>query len=266
MECLRATYIQHHFAPHAHAEFVIGVIETGAQRVRYRGGHEIMPERSLCVINPGELHTGHAATSAGWSYSTIYPDPSLLVDVASQIKGKLCGVPNCGQLVNFDYELADEFKYLHRALFSGMASRLARQSLLLQFLARLVTRHFDIQPPSELPIANRRSILRTRDYLQEHFGEQVALEELARLANLSPFHFARSFTRFIGISPHAYQLQIRIREAKLLLASGMPIAQVAVSTGFADQSHLANRFKAVCGITPRQYLKVSKKLQEFPDS
>lgn len=262
MECLQATYVRHRFAPHAHQEFVIGVIESGAQRVRIRGGHEVMPEQSLCVINPGELHTGHAATSNGWTYSTIYPSAELLTDVAKQISDGPCAMPRCRQLVNFDQKLANEFRHLHRALFSKSAGRLAKQSLLLHFLARLVARHFDHPTAATLAATDRRSILRARDYLAEHACEQIALAELARVANLSPFHFARSFTRIIGIPPHVCQIQMRIHQAKGLLASGMPIAQVAVTTGFNDQSHMTNRFKVVCGITPGQYQKVSKNLQE----
>jgi AraC-like DNA-binding protein len=258
LECLRATYVRHRFAPHAHEEFAIGVIEAGAQRVRYRGGHEIMPERSLCVINPGEPHTGHAATGAGWTYSMIYPGEDLLAGAAAQVRDRPGGVPYCASLVMDDAELAGEFLRFHRALASGQASRLAKQTLLSRFLSQLVTRHAGVRPGRPAHLADaasaRPGILRARDYLREHYVEEAGLDFLAGLANLSPFHFARSFRKAVGMAPHAYQLHLRLGRAKELLARGETIAQAAAHAGFTDQSHLTNRFRATLGITPGQYL------------
>lgn len=70
---------------------------------------------------------------------------------------------------------------------------------------------------------------------------------------MSAYHFIRSFRTVVGMPPHAYQLHVRIARAKTLLRQGSSIAQTAFATGFADQSHLTNRFKAVLGITPGQY-------------
>lgn len=262
LECLRATYVRHRFAPHAHQEFAIGVIESGAQRLRYRGAHEIMPERSLVVINPGEMHTGHAATSSGWTYSMIYPGQAVLVDVANQLGLRRTSTLRSRELLHFDPQLTAQFLHFHTVLRSGRASVLARQSLLLHFLTHLVTRYFEL-PTLPAP-ADHPAIHAARDYLHAHACEPVTLDELARICHLSPFHCARSFTRLIGQPPHAYQLQLRIREAKGLLLRGMSIAEVAAATGFADQSHLSNRFRAVTGITPGHYRKLRKNLQDLP--
>jgi hypothetical protein len=66
LELLRATYITHAFAPHAHEGFAIGVIEAGSQAFTYRRGTGlVMPAGSVAVINPGVVHTGRAATGQG---------------------------------------------------------------------------------------------------------------------------------------------------------------------------------------------------------
>jgi len=266
LECLRATYVRHRFAPHAHEEFAIGVIEAGAQRVRHRGGHEIMPSRTVCAINPGETHTGSAATGAGWTYSMIYPGEALLGGLASQMRGKPCGAPYFPDLVMADTDAAGRFLAFHAVLRSGLASGLARQGLLLETLSLLIERHARLRATPSPGTKARPEILRARDYLREHCHESVGLEELARLANMSPFHFVRSFRKVVGMPPHAYQLHRRIATAKTLLSGGCSIAQAAAATGFADQSHLANRFRAVAGITPGQYRdqhrKMSRNLQD----
>ncbi len=262
LECLRATYVKHAFAPHAHETFAIGVIEAGAQRVRHRGSHEVMPPQTVCVINPGELHTGQAATDAGWTYSMIYPQPSLLADVAAQLRDASGGMPFCRDLVNRDDRLVDAFLHFHAALRSGEASRLAKQTLLSDVLAALVARHAQVRPRPEPDGASRPEILRARDYLREHYAQAVSLDQLAALAGMSPFHFARSFRKVVGLAPHAYLLQRRIAEAKRLLVGGASIAQTAFACGFTDQSHLTNRFRAVLGVTPGQYRQTRKNLQD----
>jgi transcriptional regulator GlxA family with amidase domain len=100
-----------------------------------------------------------------------------------------------------------------------------------------------------------RRIREAREYLEAHCAEDVPLERLARMADLSAFHFSRVFRSETGLPPHTCQNQARIARAKTLLFGGMPAAQVAALTGFADQAHLSRNFKLLVGITPRQFLQ-----------
>ncbi|WP_243312903.1 AraC family transcriptional regulator [Fundidesulfovibrio agrisoli] len=262
LECLQASFVNHRFAPHAHEEFVIGVIQAGAQRARYRGGDEIMPADTTCVMNAGEQHTGHGATEAGWSYRVVYPHPAILQGIASQLAGRPVGVPAFDELVIRDDELTRGLLALHAALDSGCATPLAKQSLLTWALARLIGRHASPRPPAPSLRKARPGIQRARDYLDAHHARAPGLDELAAVACMSPYHFVRSFGAEVGVPPHIYQLQRRIEGAKRLLAGGASIADVAAATGFADQSHLTNRFKAVVGVTPGAFRKKSKNLQD----
>ncbi|MDQ3805070.1 MAG: AraC family transcriptional regulator, partial [Acidobacteriota bacterium] len=110
----------------------------------------------------------------------------------------------------------------------------------------------------------RRAVARARDYLAEHYAENVSLDELARVANLSPFHFSRVFSEQCGMPPHAFQIQLRVERAKALLRAGWAIPQVASHTGFADQSHLTRHFKRLAVVTPGQYARNSKNVQDSP--
>lgn len=66
----------------------------------------------------------------------------------------------------------------------------------------------------------------------------------------------RAFTRYKGISPYQYLTTIRISEARRLLERGMPAIEIALHTGFSDQSHFTNVFKARTGLTPKQYQSI----------
>ncbi|GFK93073.1 Multiple antibiotic resistance protein MarA [Fundidesulfovibrio magnetotacticus] len=262
LECLHATYVEHRFATHAHEEFVIGVIQSGAQGVRYRGGNLVMPERTTCVMNPQEPHTGHAAMEQGWSYRVVYPHPRVLAAVASDLAGRLVDAPFFPDLVHHDPVVTRRLLALHAALDSGCSTPLARQGLLASALAALITRHGAPRAAVRRFAPHRHGVDRARQLLHACPERAVSLEELAAVAGLSPWHFARSFTAQVGMPPHVYQLGRRIGLAKRLLAAGEPIAQVAAVAGFADQSHLTNRFKSVVGITPGAFRQKSKNLQD----
>jgi transcriptional regulator GlxA family with amidase domain len=97
------------------------------------------------------------------------------------------------------------------------------------------------------------AVRRVREYLHDNCSDNVSLDELAAIANLSPFHLNRVFRMEIGLPPHAYQTQLRVMRSRALLARGMAIDSVAVEVGFFDQSHLTNRFNRYLGYTPRAY-------------
>lgn len=253
LELLRATYITHSFSPHTHEGFAIGVIIDGTEAFAYRGTRYAAPAGSIVVIQPGEVHTGYAATAAGWSYRMFYPAAALVQKAASEVAGRESLLPFFPTPVIEDKQLAECLSRLHLVLETA-TERLERESCFLWALAQLVTRYAD--PHIELRSVGRENqpVKRVQEYLGAHFAENVSLEQIAALADLSPFHLIRVFRRQVGLPPHAYLTQVRIKKAKILLALGEPIAQVAIKTGFVDQSHLTKHFKRVVGVTPGKYV------------
>ena len=92
-----------------------------------------------------------------------------------------------------------------------------------------------------------------REYLADNVAEKVSLEELSGVAGVSRYHLLRLFKNGTGLPPHAFQTQLRVERAKVLLRKGWAPVQVAMETGFADQSHFTHKFRQFTGITPRQY-------------
>lgn len=91
------------------------------------------------------------------------------------------------------------------------------------------------------------------DYLNANYNKNISLVCLAEVARLSPFHFLREFSKEMEISPHVYQVQVRLAHARKLLVQGVHSSQVALDTGFFDQSHMIRQFKKYVGVTPAQY-------------
>ncbi len=101
-------------------------------------------------------------------------------------------------------------------------------------------------------------VRRALQHLHLRYAERVTLGELAAVARLSPFYFARLFRAQTGTTPGGYLRHLRIEHAKLLLRDGVPISRVAFSTGFYDQSHFTRTFKRLTGMTPTEYRAASR--------
>ena len=129
-------------------------------------------------------------------------------------------------------------------------SAAAQEELLAAFLeaASDVTSEL---PPAELtpPIA------RAKKLLEERFADDVRLEHLEAEIGLSRFYLVRRFRAEVGMPPHAFQLAMRLDRARVLIAEGMALADVASRCGFTDQSHLTRHFRRATGVAPGAYAR-----------
>ena len=83
--------------------------------------------------------------------------------------------------------------------------------------------------------------------------DRFSIEEMAQNAFISKYHFIRSFKAEVGLTPHQFQLQNRIRKAQRLMHNAETITEVALSTGFCDQSHFIKQFEKQVGLPPLTY-------------
>jgi AraC-like DNA-binding protein len=107
-------------------------------------------------------------------------------------------------------------------------------------------------PPSTASVVERRNggLARVSEYLRANVTDHVTLDALAVTADLSKCYLLRAFRKAYGLTPHAYQMQLRLARAWRLVAEGKPLSWTAYECGFADQSHLTRRFAGLFGLTP----------------
>ncbi len=253
VEALHARFVTHQYPRHAHEYFVIGLIESGVQSYWYRGTRHITLAGEIFLVNPDEPHTGEPATPDGYVYRTIYPQIQDLARVADDI-GVRANAPFFKEAVIRDPQLAQLLLECHTSMSAG-ATRVECELRFLQAVARLLTAHADPRVSERRQGPERPAVRRAREYLEENFAKDVSLSELAELACLSPYYFARTFEKETGLPPHRHLEGIRIRKARQLLDRGEPLASTALLTGYSDQSHLTHRFKRFLGITPGQYVR-----------
>ena len=253
LEMMQATYVTRTFPRHSHEGFGVGVIERGALGFYYRGENVVAPEGRINLVIPDEVHTGQSATPSGWTYRMFYFGAETLRQAAAEMAGRKAPPPYFSSGVIDDRALAGLIRNTHRRLEDRTVSLLERQSVFLHLLIRLIARHAAAPPPLRPTGREHRGIGRAIDTIAARYGEDLALEDLAAAAALSPFHFIRVFTRATGLPPHAWLMQYRAHRARVMLRQGLPIDDAACRAGFADQSHLNRVFKRLFGYTPGQY-------------
>jgi AraC family transcriptional regulator len=108
--------------------------------------------------------------------------------------------------------------------------------------------------PSRQPSLEPRRLQRVLSFIEARLGEAISLNDLAREACLSPYHFARLFHQAMGQPPHRYVVARRVAAAQAQLRTGrIPMAEVAFDTGFGTQANFSRVFRKLTGLTPRQY-------------
>lgn len=252
---------------HSHEALQVAWVVRGQGRVFCRGrGHDV-PEASTVVFPAGEAHHGHSSGPGGWAYLMLDVEAHELTDAAQELSVSAERVFDW--VVSEDPALSRAFCRLHESVIAH-ASRLERQTAMAMALEALVLRS---TRPGELTRVGkeRRAIGQVCAFLREHLDDDVSLDALAHLTGLSRFHLVRVFSREVGLPPHAWQNQLRVRRALALLRTGKTPDTAALEVGFVSQSHMHRHFKRVLGVTPgqaRARLRVSRdgsKNVEEPD-
>jgi AraC-like DNA-binding protein len=252
VDLLRARYVTHRYGRHSHETYTFGLIEAGVEEFEYGSSLLRAGPGAVALLDPDVVHTGHAATAWGWAYRVLYPQVSVVTEVAAEL-GWRGGTPRFPQTVLYDPATATLLRSAHRAAECG--DQLASSTLLTTALAGLLSAHAAAGPaggPSPVKKAPD-AVGAVRDLLAERLADPPTLAELAGLTGLSQFALLRAFRAATGLPPHAYLNQLRVRRARRLLDDGLPAAEVAARTGFADQAHLTRHFKRVVGVPPAAY-------------
>lgn len=244
---------------HTHEQYQLGFSMNFPGEYTYKGTRHPVPAGSLSVIHPDEAHSARDPEDrrVPASFLMMYVEPETFQAAAEEVAGRRTGMPYFRSPVILDEDLSRIFAVLRST--SGPTSLLERDSRLLSVLTEFVRRHADTRPFWRNRVGERGAVKLVKEYLEDNYSENISLDELARVSNLSPYYLNRVFSEEVGIPPHRYQLQVRTERAKVLLARGEPITRIVDETGFADQSHFNRHFKRFVGVTPGRYSPENRK-------
>lgn len=140
--------------------------------------------------------------------------------------------------------------------FGGIGGQLMVESLTTTLAIHLLRRYSrrKLNIPEFTGGLSRAQARYVVDFIEEHLGQDLSLDTMAHLVQLSPHYFASLFKQSVGQAPHQYVLQRRIQRAKQLLKQPeLMIAQVAQCVGFQNQNHFSTAFRRIVGCTPNAY-------------
>lgn len=251
---MQAYHVNYAYPKHSHDQYVMCLIEQGVQSFTLKGTKYITLPRRLILINPGEVHTGEAATEDGFRMRSLYPSIKHMQAAVYELTGRHKGTSFFRNLQVDDPAATRRVYDLHVALTSGVGA-LESESRFISTLAQLIRDYGEIKS-AEQPLGNESvAVKKARNYINEHYEQSISLTQLADHVALSRYYFLRVFQQEIGMPPHAYLQDVRIRRAKQLIDQGEPLSDVAFAVGFNSQSHMTRRFKQFVGITPGRYAR-----------
>ncbi len=234
----------HAFPRHTHDQFGIGVIDRGAQRSRSRRGLVEAGAGDVITVHPGEVHDGAPIGDGGRAWRILYMDAAVIAEAACEISPTR--TYEFASPVIRDRGMAGRVAALFAALADDEALHCEGQ--LLSVLAGAM----GAKPVEHgIPAAIRRAQV----LVDDDPAAPVTLADLARASGLSRFQVLRGFVRATGLTPHAYLMQRRIGLARRLIARGLPLAEAAAASGFADQSHMTRAFGRAYGLSPGAYAR-----------
>ncbi|HEY9131484.1 MAG TPA: AraC family transcriptional regulator [Dyella sp.] len=253
IESLRAHFQGHAYDAHAHDELLVGVTLHGVQRFRCRRAMHTSTKGRIMVIEPGAVHDGHAPEEAGFTYAMLYIPRSWM-----ESEPDAGGASPLSSLSGWFRDTLGVDERLRKAILRAFAAvhgkegRLARDLSVEALLRALKGKLADDESMSH-KTARAPAVEQVRDFIHANLAMDIGLADLVRHTGMDRFRLNRMFTAAIGQSPHAYLVNVRLREARRRLAAGEAPADVAATVGFADQSHLGRWFRRAYGLGPGAY-------------
>lgn len=236
------------FPKHTHAEYTIGAVLCGVETIYCRGTQQHAGNGSLYFNHPDEIHSGQSLRNSAWKFASLYLSPEFFLECFG------------GRQPEFKMAVQESIRstsiylnFLELLRFSNCD--MERQSALIAAVHN-ITKNNMVADLAENPVKpHPPAIKQAIDFMHAHFSAPIRLKDVADIAGFHRSYFVDCFAKTKGLTPHAYLLSLRLNAAKQALAVGYSPADVAVMSGFYDQSHLNRHFVKVFGMTSGQFRK-----------
>ena len=245
--------IMQKFPNHFHEYYVIGFIESGQRYLSCKNKEYIIETGDLILFNPRDNHTCKQIDGRKLDYRCINIEPDVMKTIALEITGEDY-LPYFTKSVLFHNDLVASLRELHLMVMQEQKD-FKKEEIFLFIIEQLIVEYSNAVAPVA-PLQTNVEIKVICDYLEKNYMENIKLNNLSALTGLSKYYLLHSFTKQKGISPYSYLETIRIGKAKKFLEQGIAPIDVALQTGFTDQSHFTNFFKKLIGLTPKQYMNI----------
>ena len=241
--------IMQSFPNHFHEHYVIGFVESGCRCLTCKNKDYTIDAGDLLMFNPSENHACHQGDNKPLNWYCIHINENVMRETVKQITGKDY-LPKFTTTVAYRSEAVSYLRELHDLIMEQQKD-FKKEEIFFFFIKQLITEY--TEPMQESLSETKEEIQKACDFMEHNFTEAITLDDLSKLSGLNKYTLLRNFTKQRGLTPYQYLETIRIGEAKKLLEKGVDLLDIAMQTGFADQSHFTKFFKKLIGLTPKQY-------------
>jgi len=248
IELKEATFKNQCFPEHFHDSYSIGIIEEGIEKVHFANKDIIAHANAVIIINPYDVHANSFFDTDMWKYRIVYINQDVMKYIQHQaglLTNKTAWFPKHLIDDGYLYQLIMDF---HLAVPENKVAGI--NAALSYLLANYATERVENDN-----IYHLNEITDAVFYIKAHLAGKVNIEDMAAMYCMDKYKFIRAFKKQTGLTPISYLQLHRVNEAKLLITQNMPIVEVALETGFFDQSHFTHCFRKYIGISPLSYKK-----------
>lgn len=253
IEAYNLSGIVQKFPNHFHEYYVIGFIEGGKRHLWCKGKEYDTSAGDLILFNPRDNHYCAPVNGELLDYRAVNIKPEVMSRAVKEITGEAY-MPYFTQNLVYKSDITQSVQDLYQAVLSN-APLLEKEENLF-FLLDQILREYASDFESADVLRPNRQIRSLCQYMEEHFAENVTLDDLLSMTDFGKSYLLRSFTRQTGVSPYRYLQTIRLDKAKRFLEEGIAPIDAAGMAGFSDQSHFTHFFKEFIGLTPKQYQRI----------
>ena len=241
MELVLGKKILHSFPNHIHEKYCIGLILSGKVNFYIKDKFYELVEGDIYLINPSEPHSLTSANNSVISYRVVC----------------FTSFPKNNRVFN---KHIIRNKKLRNEIDMFIDNTIKDKSIDCDRFYNIILKEtFDI-----IEIRNNEEederIRIAREYIRANIESKIPLDDIARKANISKYYFLRIFKEKLGMSPHKFHTQQKLRLAKGMIVKEISLVNIGCELGFVDQSHFINTFKKYTGVTPKEYRNSYKDL------
>lgn len=237
------------YKKHAHEEYSVGIVERGQSRSWFEGKVKETYPHTMIFLPPDFIHACNPSNKDEWKYKMLFINTVWMGGITKSKSSSLFNSPIVKSISS-----QKKFQAIEKLMESLMdnSTPLEKETNLLAVVEQAFTgrKLYDsdarkIQPKLET----------IREYLHSRFLEKVTLDQLEQVSGLNKFNIIHLFKNMYKVPPHTYQTLLRVNYAQKALRKQRPLIEVALESGFYDQSHFSKVFKNYTGTTPERYQK-----------